>query len=131
MFLNVRCTSPDMSSKPLVVISDSSMKYDDRPVDKGTMLSYCGHHTSFVIQSDDLPSATAVNIAESIRRMSADTYTDRASGAHWGFTCPLLVVWNFNELCNWSSQGMKPLDECRTLVDEGCEMICKAVLDKP
>eukprot|EP00971_Amphidinium_carterae_P033109 651732-Amphidinium_carterae.2 len=24
MFLNVRCTSPDMSSKPLVVVSDSS-----------------------------------------------------------------------------------------------------------
>eukprot|EP00971_Amphidinium_carterae_P121303 2402361-Amphidinium_carterae.1 len=26
---------------------------------------------------------------------------------------------------------MKPLDECRRLVDEGCEIICKAVLDKP
>eukprot|EP00971_Amphidinium_carterae_P229641 4556598-Amphidinium_carterae.1 len=42
MFLNVRCTSSDMSSKPLIVISDSSMKYDDRPVERGTLLSYCG-----------------------------------------------------------------------------------------
>eukprot|EP00971_Amphidinium_carterae_P027256 537044-Amphidinium_carterae.1 len=77
-----------MSSKPLIVISDSSMKYDDRPVERGTLLSYCAHHTSFIIQSDVLPSATAPSIAESIRRMSADTYMDRTSGSHGGFTCP-------------------------------------------
>eukprot|EP00971_Amphidinium_carterae_P134229 2659599-Amphidinium_carterae.1 len=96
------------------------------------MLSFCAHHTSFVIQSDVLPSATAPSIAESIRRMSADIYLDRTSGSHGGYTCPLLVVWNFNELCAWAgSTGMLPLDECKRLVDEGCEIICKAVLDKP
>eukprot|EP00971_Amphidinium_carterae_P207502 4117150-Amphidinium_carterae.1 len=26
---------------------------------------------------------------------------------------------------------MLPLEECKKLVDEGCEIICKAVLDKP
>eukprot|EP00971_Amphidinium_carterae_P161545 3202869-Amphidinium_carterae.1 len=52
MFLNVRCTASDYGSKPLVVISDSSMKYEDRSVERGTMLSFCAHHTSFVIQSD-------------------------------------------------------------------------------
>eukprot|EP00971_Amphidinium_carterae_P017805 350911-Amphidinium_carterae.1 len=52
MFLNIRCTSKEMASKPLVVISDSSMKYEDRSVERGTLLSFCQHHTSFVIQSD-------------------------------------------------------------------------------
>eukprot|EP00971_Amphidinium_carterae_P202094 4009717-Amphidinium_carterae.1 len=78
-----------------------------------------------------MPSATAANITESIRRMSADTYLDRTSGTHGGFTCPLLVVWNFNELCSWGTNGMKPVDECKRLVDDGCEMICKTILDKP
>eukprot|EP00971_Amphidinium_carterae_P106613 2111951-Amphidinium_carterae.1 len=68
--MNVRCTASEYGSKPLVVISDSSMKYEDRSVDKGTMLSFCAHHTSFVIQSDVLPNATAPSIAEAIRRMS-------------------------------------------------------------
>eukprot|EP00971_Amphidinium_carterae_P315551 6272042-Amphidinium_carterae.1 len=79
------------------------------------MLSFCGHHTSFVIQSDVLPNATAPSIAEAIRRMSVDTYLDRASGTHGGYTCPLLVVWNFNELCNWSVSGMLPMEECKIL----------------
>eukprot|EP00971_Amphidinium_carterae_P249734 4956793-Amphidinium_carterae.1 len=63
--------------------------------------------------------------------MSADIYTDRMSNTHGGYTCPLLVVWNFNELCNSNSSAMKPMDVCKRLVDEGCEMICKAILDKP
>eukprot|EP00971_Amphidinium_carterae_P255173 5065671-Amphidinium_carterae.1 len=52
MFMNIRCTASEYGSKPLVVVSDSSMKYEDRSVAQGTMLSFCGHHTSFVIQSD-------------------------------------------------------------------------------
>eukprot|EP00971_Amphidinium_carterae_P220598 4379526-Amphidinium_carterae.1 len=35
---------------------------------------------------------------------------------------------SYNELCNWSAQGMKPVEECKKLVDEGCDIICKAVL---
>eukprot|EP00971_Amphidinium_carterae_P189094 3753966-Amphidinium_carterae.1 len=26
---------------------------------------------------------------------------------------------------------MLPIEECKKLVDEGCEILCKAVLDKP
>eukprot|EP00971_Amphidinium_carterae_P090132 1784359-Amphidinium_carterae.1 len=57
-----------MSSKPLVVVSDSSLKYD---------------HTSFAIFGNIMPSATAFQITESIRKMSAAVYPDRTAGTRW------------------------------------------------
>eukprot|EP00971_Amphidinium_carterae_P254746 5056982-Amphidinium_carterae.2 len=63
--------------------------------------------------------------------MSANIFMDRTTETHYGYTCPLLVVWNLNELCDRRDyNNMKSPEECKQVIDAGCEMICRAILDK-
>eukprot|EP00971_Amphidinium_carterae_P134182 2658660-Amphidinium_carterae.1 len=128
---NMRPTATEMH----VLTRVKKVGYEEKnrvgTVAQGSFLSYCAAHTTFSIHHSILSGATSAEIAQAIRAMSAGHHMDKTCDTHYGFACPILVIWNFNELCEGANYSdMKSVQQSKELVDNGCEMICKALLDK-